>query len=530
MNRLLAWDTFTPFALTFKVVDVTLYGYTIESSIGPFFAKVDLMLTILGQQSKYCDGISRRGFLQIGSLGLGGASLAQLLRAEQSRGIQTSHKSVIMILLPGGPPQLDMFDMKPNAPVEIRGEFKPIRSNVSGIEITELMPRTAALMDKFVIVRSLHGGRDDHNLHQCLTGWETHEQQGDSQAFGQVPQGGWPSIGAAVSKIQGSVSPAVPAFVSLSPKNAESTTRASLGQPGFLGIGHAGFEPNRRRRTDVVYKSGVEGEALRKEQESSADIVLQDISLNRLADRQQLHRSIDKLRRDLDSSGVMNGMDAVQSQAFGILTSSKLGAALDWRREDHSLRREYGISDSEIPVNGGPELLKQFLVARRLVEAGVRCVTLAFSPWPLERESRGGHNWDWHQGNFTKARFTLPMLDMGLSALVRDMDNRGMLDDVSIVVWGEFGRSPRINRNAGRDHWPQAASALLAGGGLRSGQVIGSTDGHASEPKDRPVHYREVFATLYHTLGIPPSSLVLQDLDGRPHQIVGGAKPIGEII
>ena len=488
------------------------------------------MLTILGQQSKFCDGLSRRGFLRIGSLGLGGATLTQLLRAEQTHGIQRSHKSVIMILLPGGPPQLDMFDMKPAAPVEIRGEFTPIRTNVPGIEITELMPRTAALMDKYAVVRSLHGARDDHNLHQCLTGWETHPQQGDSQAFGQFPQGGWPSLGAAVSKIQGSVSPAVPSFVSLSPKNAESTTRASLNQAGFLGIGHAGFEPNRRRRTDIVYKSGMSGEALRKQQESSADIVLNDISLSRLADRQKLHRSIDRLRRDLDNSGALDGMDAVQTQAFGILTSSKLGAALDWQREDHSLRREYGISDSAIPVNGGPELLKQFIVARRLVEAGVRCVTLAFSPWPLERESRGGHNWDWHQGNFKKARFTIPMLDMGLSALVRDLDNRGMLDDVSIVVWGEFGRTPRINKDAGRDHWPQAASALLAGGGMRTGQVIGSTDAHASEPRDRPIHYRDIFATLYHNLGIPPSSLVLQDRDGRPHQIVGGAKPIGELL
>lgn len=488
------------------------------------------MLTILGRQSGYCDGISRRSFLRIGSLGLGGVSMLQLLRAEQAQGVGSSHKSVIMVLLPGGPPQLDMFDMKPNAPAEIRGELSPIRTNVAGIEITELMPLTAAVMDKFVVVRSLYGARNDHNVHQCLTGWETHPQQGDSQAFGLYPQGGWPSLGAAVSKIEGLVTPAVPSFVSLSPKNAESTTRASLGQPGFLGIGHAGFEPNRRRRHDVVYKSGVQGEALRRQQEQSADIVLKGISLDRLADRQRLHRSLDRLRRDLDRSGTFDAMDAVQSQAFGILTSDKLGAALDWKREDHSLRREYGISDSAVPVNGGPELLKQFLVARRLVEAGARCVTLAFSPWPLERESRGGHNWDWHLDNFAKARFTLPMLDMGLSALVRDLDNRGLLEDVSVVVWGEFGRSPRINKDAGRDHWPQVASALLAGGGMKTGQVIGSTDDHASEPKDRPVHYREVFATLYHNLGIHPSSLVLHDLDGRPHQIVGGAKPIPEVI
>ena len=488
------------------------------------------MLTIFGNKSDYCDGVTRRSFLRIGGLSLGGASLANILQAEQEQRTGGSHKSIIMILLPGGPPQMDMFDMKPNAPAEIRGEFSPIRTNVPGIEITELMPRTAAIMDKLAIVRSLYGARNDHNLHQCLTGWETHPQQGDSPSFGVYPHGGWPSIGAVAAKVQGPVNSAVPPFMSLTPKNAESTTRASLSQPGFLGMGYAGFEPNRRKRNDNVYKSGVQGEALHRQKEQPADIVLKGITLDRLADRMSLHASLDRFRRDVDASGMIDGMDVARRQAFGILTSSQLGEALDWKSENLELRRQYGISDSAVPVNGGPELLKQFLLARRLVQAGVRCVTLAFSRWPLERESRGGHNWDWHSGNFVKARATLPMLDMGLSALVRDLDNRGMLEDVSIVVWGEFGRSPRINNAAGRDHWPQVASALMAGGGMQTGQVIGSTDRLAGEPKDRPVHYREVFATLYQNLGIDPQRLILNDLDGRPHRVVDGREPIHELL
>ena len=194
-----------------------------------------VVLTILGQQDQFCDGIPRRSFLRIGGLALGGMSLSQMLEAEARAGIRSSHKAIIMILLPGGPPHLDMYDLKPEAPLEIRGEFKPIRTNVRGIEICELLPRLASIMDKLVIVRSLHGGLNDHNVHQCLTGWETHPQQGDSQMVPGFPQGGWPSMGAAISKLQGGVNPAMPPFISLAPPNAESTTRAALNQAARPG-------------------------------------------------------------------------------------------------------------------------------------------------------------------------------------------------------------------------------------------------------------------------------------------------------
>ena len=501
-------------------------------SFGPAISGVgsrSIMLTIPGSKTRYCDGVDRRSFLQIGGLAMGGASLADILRAEQQQGHSQSNKSIIMIILPGGPPHLDMFDMKPNAPTEIRGEFDPIDTSVPGIRITELMPRTAALMDKLTIIRSLHGGIDDHNVHINLTGWETHPQQGDSPLRQGYPTGGWPSIGSVISHLKGPAVPGMPPFVSLAPPNAESTTRASLNQPGFLGIGQAGFEPNRKKRDDITYKSGVTREQVARDGEQEAEITLRDMSLDRFGDRRALLHSFDRLRRDMDGSGVMLGLDDINRQAFSILTSGRLGDALNFKLESHQLRREYGISDAEVPAHGGPELLKQFLVARRLVQAGCRCVTLAFSVWPMDRESRGGFNWDFHSDNFNKSRLFVPMLDTGLSALIRDLDNHDLLEDTSVVVWGEFGRTPRINKQAGRDHWPNAASVLLAGGGMKTGQTIGSTNRYAEEPKDRPIHYRDVFASLYRNIGINAAHTHVTDLRGRPHPLVDGRMPIHEL-
>ncbi|WP_152054046.1 DUF1501 domain-containing protein [Tautonia marina] len=467
------------------------------------------MLSISGPGGRYCDGVSRRGFLKLGSLAFGGLSLPQILRAEQTSGVKSSEKAIIMIVLPGGPPHLDMFDLKPEAPAEIRGEFSPIATSVPGIAITELMPRLAASMDRFAVIRTLVGGRDDHNLHQCLTGWESHPQQGDSREIPGYPDGGWPSIGAVLSAIRGPSDPAVPPFLSLAPPNTESTTRASLNQGGYLGARHAGFEPF-KKAGDEINLSGVD--------------------LNRLADRRALLGSLDRFRSDLDQARAVASFDAYTTQAFDLLTSSTVAEALDLSREDPRTLARYGVPLGGEPEHGGPKLLENLVVARRLVEAGVRCVTLAFSPWPLERESRGGFNWDWHFDNFTKARVALPMLDQGITALVEDLEARGRLEDVSIVVWGEFGRTPRINKDAGRDHWPHVGNCLLAGGGLRTGQVIGRTDRFGERPVERPVHFREVFATLYHSLGIHASDTFLRDRSGRPIALVDDREPIRELI
>jgi uncharacterized protein (DUF1501 family) len=213
-------------------------------------------------------------------------------------------------------------------------------------------------------------------------------------------------------------------------------------------------------------------------------------------------------------------MDAYQRQAFGVLTSSRLRDALDLSREDPRVRALYGDGTAELITgfNAAPRLTEDFLTARRLVEAGARCVTVAFGAW------------DWHERNFSGLRGQLPHLDRGLAALVADLHQRGLDQDVLVVVWGEFGRSPRVNRAAGRDHWPAVASAVLAGGGLRLGQVIGSTNRFGEAARTRPVHFLEVLATVYHHLGIAPNRLTLPDLSGRPQALVEQHGPIGELL
>ena len=452
------------------------------------------MLTILGQRQQLCDRIPRRAFLKIGGLAMGGLSLPQILRAEAQAGVSRSHKAVIMIFLSGGPPHQDMVDLKPDAPAEFRGEFKPIRTNVVGLDICEHLPRLAARMDRFAVIRSIVGSEGHHASFQCMTG-RTHARQ---------PAGGWPSLGSTVSRLQGPTDPSVPPFVGLSPRMITSTW-ADPGQPGFLGLAHAPFKPNA---------------------DGMRDMVLRGVTLDRLDDRRALRASFDQARRDVvDGSETMQGADRFTQQAFNILTSSKVAEALDLERENVRVRDRYGRGSPQPAGYGdaGPLLNDYFLAARRLVEAGVRVVTLAYG------------RWDWHGTphgtTFENARHHLPMLDLGLTTLVEDLRERGLDRDVSVVVWGEFGRTPRINPNAGRDHWPAVSCALLAGGGMRTGQVIGSTTRYAENAKDRPVTFQEVFATLYHNLGIDLNRTTVTDLTGRPQYLVdGNTQPIGELI
>jgi len=446
------------------------------------------MVTIYGQQSRFCDGVSRRNFLKIGALGLGGLALPELLQAESQMGIRRSHKAVIMIFLPGGPSHQDMFDLKMDAPKEIRGEFKPIKTSVPGIEICEHLPLLAKLADKYTLIRSMVGAEDNHYAIQCLTGRHARN----------APPGGWPCIGSVLSKLYGPVEKSMPPFVGLAPKMGH-VPWSDNGQSGFLGVGHAPFQPN---------KGG-----------GKEDMSLNGVTLDRLADRKLLLASFDKFRRDLDASGMMEGIDVFNEQAFGILTSSKLLHALDVEKEDKKVRDSYGKGDPKNRDDGGPKLMEHFLIARRLVEAGVRCVTLAFS------------RWDHHGDNFGALRQDLPLLDQGLSALLTDIHQRGLDKDVSVVVWGEFGRTPTINKDAGRDHWPRVSCALLAGGGMKHGQVIGATDRLGGEASERPVTFPEVFATLYHSLGIDISKVTVNDLTGRPQYLVdAGHQPMRELV
>ena len=440
------------------------------------------MLTILGENSgSFCDGHSRRDFLQIGGLALGGASLPQLLQAESSLGKSSrgiNHKAVIMIMLPGGPPHQDMWDLKMDAPSEYRGEFRPIKTNVPGVEICEEFPRIAKMADKFSFVRSMVGCEGPHDLMMCLTGRPGRKN---------VPPGGWPSIGSALSKLKGQASSDCPPFVGLSPK-CRHDEWGDPGQSGFLGPAHSAFTP---------FRGG-----------GKEDIVLDGVSIERLRDRRALLSSFDQFRREVDQSGMMEGLDTFNEQAFGVLTSSALADALDLSKEDPKLVDRYGKGTESLQADGCWKRLDQFLMARRLVEAGARCVTVGFS------------RWDWHSDNFGRGRQDFPLLDQGLSALVQDLHDRGLDKDVSVVVWGEFGRTPKINDKGGRDHWPRVSSAVLACGGMNHGQSIGATDRLGGEASERPVEFQEVFSTLYHNMGIDTQNTTVEDLTGRPMYLV----------
>lgn len=475
------------------------------------------MLTIPGQKSRFCDGMTRRSWLQIGGLALGGLSLPEILRAEAESAARPDAKSrrpikgIIMVLLPGGPSHLDMYDLKPDAPVEIRGEFRPIATNVPGIEICELMPKLAGMADKLALIRSLIGFRNDHNTHWCSTGWESHVEMPSSPLIPGFPPGGWPSLGAVMSKQFGPRVPGVPPCVDLTPidPDARFILRTPPGQAGYLGAPHAGFEVQAVDRQNIM---------------------LNGVSLRRLSDRQALLSGFDRFRRQIDRQGLAAGGDDFDKQALEVLTSPRLAEALDLSREERPCRGRYGLEREYPNEREGKTYLDQFLLARRVIEAGARCVTLAFSRWPFGRMLQGDYNWDWHKDCFNEARGALPLFDLGMSAMIADLEERGLLDDVAVVAWGEFGRTPKINENAGRDHWPNVAGALLAGGGLRCGQVLGSTTRWGEEPQTRPVHFRDVFATLYERLGIDVATTQFTDLAGRPQYLVGEHRPVAELL
>jgi hypothetical protein len=429
------------------------------------------MLTLWGDaRQRFCDGLSRRSFLQVGAFGAG-LTLADMLRlragaAPQRVAQSTSTKSAIMIYLPGGPSHMDMYDLKPDAPKEFRGEFNPIQTNVEGVSISEHFPLQAKMWDKLACVRSLVSV-DEHSDSLVSTGYSANVNRTASH----------PSFGSVVSKLRGGNQSAVPPFVSL--------RGMSIGtEPGYLGIAHRPFSPSGQGLQNLRLPTG--------------------ISMDRMEERKQLLDGFDDLRRDIDTTGTMSGLDSFTTRAFDMVLSGTVRDALDLKKEDAKVRDRY-------------KGVEQFLTARRLVEAGVGCVTLSI----------GG--WDTHGQNFQSLKKQLPQVDKGVANLVQDLCDRGMDKDVVVVMWGEFGRTPKINGNAGRDHWSPAMSAMVAGGGLKMGQAVGVTTARAERPKDRPYKVPQLLSTLYRALGIDPGQTFLNGA-GRPMYILDDRDPVTELL
>ncbi|MFP6650170.1 MAG: DUF1501 domain-containing protein, partial [Pirellulaceae bacterium] len=378
------------------------------------------MIRITGQPVRHCDGVTRREFLTAGALGVGSLTLADLLRAESEFGIGSSRKAIINVHLDGGPPQMDMIDLKPDAPSEVRGEFSPISTVLSGFQVTELMPRLAATADRYVFIRSLVGSAGSHDAFQCQSGFG----KGDMASMG-----GRPAVGCVVNKLLGSVTDPAPAFIDM--MQGRPLVRHSA-RPGFLGPTYKPFRPEMSAFFKRDLEDGMKTELTNQGSNHTTRLKLDgELTADRLTSRTQLLASLDTLRREVDRSGMMDAMDHFTQQAAGILLSGTFADALDLSREDPAVVEKFTADADAIKgrhvTSDEPRSSLKFLMARRLIEAGVRCVSLTIA------------DFDTHSDNFNRMRQVLPILDHGLHALVMDLEERGMLDDVSIVLWGEFG-------------------------------------------------------------------------------------------
>ncbi len=456
-------------------------------------------------------GLARREFLRIGALGAAGLTLPELLWAEAVGTGGGRRRSVINIHLDGGPPQHETIDPKPHAPVEIRGESGTISTTLAGLQVGELLPRIAQRADAFAFIRTLVGSDGKHHAFQCQSGF----LEKDLQSLG-----GRPAMGCVLSKLHGRPDDPAPAFVDL--MQGRPLVRNSA-RPGFLGPAFQPFRPDISALFERPLEAGMKSELARLGGQHSLSLTLDPgLTLDRLSDRRALQTAFDSVRRQVDVQGAMEAMDSFQQQALGILTSGALARALDLSTEAPEVLAHYlaptpdgGVQSS---TSEGANAPLKFLLARKLIEAGVRMVSVSIS------------DFDTHSENYPRMRNLLPIVDHGLYALVTDLEQRGLIDDVVIVAWGEFGRTPRINSSGGRDHWPRVGPCLLAGGGLRTGCVLGETDRDAGSPVARPVHYKDVFATLYHVLGIQARNVTLNDPQGRPQYLLDEGEPLPELV
>jgi hypothetical protein len=462
--------------------------------------------------------LDRRAWLKLGGLSLGALvsgpvpNLAQLFAAESpSEAAPDKNFSVILFWANGGPSHLDTFDLKPNAPAEIRGPFKPIKTNVTGIQISEHLPRLAQLADKFAIVRSLHHKRAEHSggTHRFLTGYPS--------VAANLTDAEYPDVGSIAAKELDGRAGEVPLYI--------SNTKFYGSGPAYLGPGYAPFMPAANPITSTG-ANAYDPVPLHLTAESRAGLSLDPDGAVTLRTREDLRRSLDALPRTLDRAGTGAEFDRHQRRAVELLAGPRTRAAFDLTKEDPRLLAKYGDSD------WGRDLL----TARRLVEAGARFVQCQAN-LRLRPETGRITTWDDHSVNcdiFRAYEERMPVLDRAMSALIEDLSDRGLDRHVLFVFCGEFGRTPRIeyqdaSRRPGRDHWPRAMSVLLAGGGLRMGQVVGATNARAEEPIDRAMDSNCLLATLYHRFGIDPNRLQ-RDRAGRPIPILPECAPIAELI
>lgn len=422
----------------------------------------------MGRGVELCDGITRREMLRVGGLALGGLTLADVLRGRASANAGAGRgKSVIMIWLRGGASHIDSYDMKPLAPAEIRGEFKPISTNVPGIQICEHMPLQTRIMDKLAIVRGIKSNDlGDHTPHYIMTGFPSRGQR--------------PVLGSVVGHLRPR-SDGMPPYVSLMYKPPGLYDNEG---PTYLGPAHRPFAPRAEGLANLSPAKGV--------------------SLDHIQDRRRMLREFDALNREVDSNGGMSGIDTYRQRAMEMIASPQVRDAFDLSKETAAARERYG------------KFCENFLLARRLAEAGVSVITVRVG------------DWDTHEKNFIDHKAQLPQLDRGFHALVTDLHARGLDKDVAVVMWGEFGRSPRISRGDGRDHWPNAGVAVLAGGGFRVGQVIGATDAQGGRAKGKPYTPSNVLASLYGHLGIDPATAI-PDHNKRPMYVLDDRETVREL-
>ncbi len=436
------------------------------------------MLHVQGTRRKpSCDGLIRRDFLKAGALGMGGLMLPDLLRsraAAAEAGKPTKNTSVVWLWLGGGPTQIETFDPKMSAPVEFRSVVGAVKTNVPGVEFGGVFPKMARQMDKLAIVRSFAHGNSGHGggTHYVMTGYDYPPADNNQPPIK-------PAFGSVVARHRGAnnAQTGLPTYVRLGGTYGDG--------PAWLGAAYSPFDTSGDARRNMDLK----------------------VTMDRLNDRRSLLKSFDTMNRNADKSGLLQGLDSIETQAFDLIRS-RAREAFDVSREDPKVRDRYTGKDG---------LGTQLLMARRLCEAGVGFVTLHY----------GG--WDMHGGIGPAMKTLGTRVDEAVAAFLEDVNNRGLQDDILLVVTGEFGRTPRINGGAGRDHWAPLSTLALAGGGLKMGQVVGESSEKAEVPKTTPITPQDLMATVFHVLGMP-QDLQYKDQSGRPIPMINGGKPIAELV